>query len=123
MDDRALGFALIGIGIVFVLGTVFIVTSRMGSRPAAEAAPPQGVHMPAPSLLPALMSLAALLIGAGLAFKADDELIANPWLAIPGVLLFIAGVVTWVRDAGHEWRDAEHGAHGLPGAHDDSQAH
>lgn len=117
MDDRALGFALIGIGILFVLGIVFVVTSRMGGRATAEPAPPPGVHMPAPSLLPALMSLAALLIGAGLAFKSDEELIANPWLAIPGVLLFVASVVVWVRDAGHEWRDVEHGAH------DDSQAH
>jgi hypothetical protein len=115
MDDRALGFALIGIAIIFVLGVAFAVTMRVGRRPAAPA-PPSGVHMPAPSWLPVWMSVAMVVIGAGLVFKPDD-LVANPWIAIPGLVLLIAGIVAWVRDAGHEWRDAEHGSH------DDAQAH
>jgi hypothetical protein len=116
MDDRALGFALIGIAIIFVLGVAFAVTTRVGRAATAAPAPPSGVHMPAPSWLPVLMSVAALLIGAGLVFKPDD-LVANPWIAIPGLLLLVASIVAWVRDAGHEWRDAEHGSH------DDAKAH
>jgi hypothetical protein len=109
MTDTAIGFALIGIAIVVVLGVVFVISSRGG--PAGERPrPPRGVHMPPPSYLPVVFSAAAALIGAGLAFRGDDQL-ANPWLAIPGVLLFVAVSVAWVRAANHEWRDVEHGSH------------
>jgi hypothetical protein len=116
MDDRALGFALIGIAILFVLGVVFAVTTRAGRSAGAPAVLPRGVHMPAPSPLPVLMSVGAILLGAGLAFKPDD-LVASPWLAIPGLLVLVGSIVAWVRDAGHEWREVEHRPH------DDAQAH
>ncbi|MGH2417463.1 MAG: hypothetical protein ACRDFY_03945, partial [Candidatus Limnocylindria bacterium] len=77
-----------------------------GARPR----PPRGVHLPPPSFLPVVFSAAAALLGAGLAFRAEDQL-ANPWLAIPGVLLFVITAVAWVRAANHEWRDVEHGSH------------
>ncbi len=115
MNDHALGFVLIGIGIVFVLGIAFAITSRVGRRPAIGG-PPQGVHLPAPSALPVIMSVGALLLGAGLAFKPDDA-VANFWLAVPGLLVMVGSIVAWVRDAGHEWRDVEHGSH------DDLRAH
>ena len=109
MTDTAIGFALIGIAIVVVLGVVFAVSSRggpAGNRPR----PPRGVHLPPPSYLPVVFAAAAALIGAGLAFRGDDQL-ANPWLAIPGLLLLVATAVAWVRAANHEWRDVEHGSH------------
>ena len=115
MTDTAIGFALIGIAILVVLGVVFVIASRsgpVGPRPS----PPRGVHMPGPSYLPSVFAAAAALIGAGLAFRGDDQL-ANPWLAIPGVLLFVATSVAWVRAANHEWREVEHGSH------DDGSAH
>lgn len=109
MTDTAIGFALIGIAIVVVLGVVFAVSLRGG--PAGERPrPPRGVHLPSPSYLPVVFSAAAALIGAGLAFRGEDQL-ANPWLAIPGVLLLVATAVAWVRAANHEWRDVEHGSH------------
>ena len=48
---------------------------------------------------------------------SDADAIANPWVAVPGVLLLVASIVIWVRDAGHEWRDTEQSAHDDPRAH------
>ena len=107
ISDQAIGFILLGVGIVVVLGLVFAVSSRAGGA-AGRPRPPRGVHLPPPSYLPVIFSVAAFLLGAGLAFRADGEL-ANPFLAIPGVLVLIVGAVWWVRSAGHEWRDAEVG--------------
>lgn len=115
MTDHALGLLLIGVGILFVLGVVFAVSSRVG-RPRTPSAPPAGVHMPSPSWLPVVLSLAFVLIGSALAFKPDDML-ANPILGIIGLVVLVSGIVAWVRDAGREWRDVEHGSH------DDARAH
>ncbi|MGI8999270.1 MAG: hypothetical protein ACR2GO_06140 [Candidatus Limnocylindria bacterium] len=115
MPDTAVGFVLLGTGILVVLGVVFAISSRAGG-PSAASAPPRGVHMPGPSFLPVVMSLAVALMGAGLVFRADDQL-ANPFLAIPGLLVFVVGAVAWVRAANHEWSDVEHGSH------DDGSAH
>jgi hypothetical protein len=109
MTDTAIGFALIGIAIVVVLGVVFAISSR-GGPAGARRRPPRGVHLPPPSFLPVVFSAAAALLGAGLAFRAEDQL-ANPWLAIPGAVLFVITAVAWVRAANHEWRDVEHGSH------------
>jgi hypothetical protein len=110
MSDTAIGFLIIGVGMLFVLGLVFGIASR-GTRGAGERArPPVGVHLPAPSFLPVVMSLAAALIGAGLAFRGEES-IANPFLAVPGIVVLVIGVIAWVRAAGHEWRDTEHGPH------------
>ena len=115
MPDTAIGFALLGIGILVVLGVVFAIASRGGGTGAAGK-PPRGVHMPGPSSLPVVISVSAALIGAGLVFRGDGQL-ANPFLAIPGVLLFVGVAVAWVRAANHEWREVEHGSH------DDGSAH
>ena len=109
MPDAAIGFVLLGIGILVVLGVVFAIASRGGGS-RAPGGPPAGVHLPGPSYLPVVISLSAALIGAGLAFRGDQQL-ANPFLAIPGVLLLFVVVIAWVRAANHEWRDVEHGAH------------
>ncbi len=115
MPDTAIGFVLLGVGILVVLGVVFAIASRGGGARTA-AKPPRGVHMPGPSYLPVVISLAVALVGAGLAFRGDEQL-ANPFLAIPGVVLFVIVAVAWVRAANHEWRDAEHASH------DDGSAH
>ena len=110
MSDTAIGFLIVGIGMLFVLGVAFAIASR-GQRGSGERAiPPVGVHLPSPSFLPVVMSLGAGLIGAGLAFRGDDQL-ANPFLAIPGLLVLVVGVIAWVRAANHEWRDTERGPH------------
>lgn len=114
MTDTAFGYAILGIGILVVLGVVFAIASRGGAPPRPR--PPRGVHLPPPSYLPVVFSVAAALIGAGLAFRPDD-LIVNPWIAIPGIVLFVVAAVAWVRAANHEWRDVEHGSH------DDGPAH
>jgi len=115
MPDSAIGFIILGVGILVVLGVVFAVSSRSGGAPTSGK-PPRGVHIPLPSYLPVMISVSIALIGAGLAFRGDDQL-ANPFLAIPGLLLFVWVVVAWVRAANHEWREVEHGAH------DDGSAH
>ena len=114
MPDTAIGFVLLGIAILVVLGAVFAVASRGGPAPAVSR-PPRGVHMPGPSFLPVVISASAALLGAGLAFRGEQ--IANPFLAIPGLVVLVIGVVAWVRAANLEWRDAEHGPH------DDRTAH
>ena len=109
MSDTAVGFLLVGSAMLVVLGMVFAISSRSG-RAGARPKPPRGVHLPPPSFLPALLSLGAALIGAGLAFRGDDQL-ANPFLAIPGLIIMVLGCVWWVRAADHEWRETEHGSH------------
>ena len=115
MPDTAIGFVLLGIGILVVLGVVFAIASRSGGARVAGK-PPRGVLMPGPSYLPVVISLSIALVGAGLVFRGDDQL-ANPFLAIPGVILFVSVSVAWVRAANHEWREVEHAAH------DDGSAH
>jgi hypothetical protein len=54
--------------------------------------------------------VAASLVGAGLAFKPEDQ--ALNWLfAIPGLVLIVVAAVLSVRVAGREWRETEHGSH------------
>ena len=115
MPDTAIGFVLLGIGILVVLGVVFAISSRPGVASAASK-PPRGVHLPAPSFLPVVISLSAALMGLGLVFRGDDQ-IANPFLAIAGVLVLVLGVLAWIRAANNEWREVEHGSH------DDGSAH
>lgn len=115
MTDTAIGFVLLGIGMLVVLGIVFAISSR-GGPATPRPKPPRGVHLPGPSWLPVVLAVAGALLGAGLAFRADGEL-ANLFLAIPGLLVLVAGAVAWVRAANHEWRDTEHGSH------DDGAAH
>jgi hypothetical protein len=124
MSDTAVGFLILGIGMLVVLGLVFAISSRPG--PATErAAPPPGVHLPPPSYLPVILSLAAALIAAGLAFRGEGQ-IANLFILVPGLLVLVLGSIWWVRAANREWRETEHGAHGRHDAaatHDDGAAH
>jgi hypothetical protein len=114
MNDTAVGYAILGIGILVVLGVVFAIVSRGGAPPRPR--PPRGVHLPPPSYLPVVFSVAAALLGAGLAFRPEDQIV-NPWIAIPGLVLLVLAAIAWVRAADHEWHDVEHGSH------DDGPAH
>jgi hypothetical protein len=115
MTDTAIGFLILGIGMVVVLGVVFVLASRQGPA-EGRPRPPRGVHLPNPSFLPVILSLGGALMGAGLAFRSEGQL-ANPFLAIPGLGIFVLGCIWWVRAADHEWRETEHGSH------DDGAAH
>jgi hypothetical protein len=115
VTDVAIGFLLLGVAMLVVLGIVFAISSR-GGPPREKPHPPRGVHLPGPSFLPVVMSVGALLLGGGLAFRPDDQF-ANLWLLIPGVAVLIFGVIAWVTAANHEWRDTERGSH------DDGAAH
>ena len=110
MSDTVVGFLILGIGMLVVLGVVFAIAARATGSGGVRAGPPRGVHMPDPSMLPVVMSVGFALLGAGLAFRPEDQ-IANLFLAIPGVLVFVLGIVAWVRAANHEWRDTEHRPH------------
>jgi hypothetical protein len=121
MTDTAIGFLIVGIAMLVVLGVVFAISSR--PRPAGERpTPPDGVHLPPPSYLPVVVSIGGALMGAGLAFRAEGQL-ANPFLAIPGLVIFVLGILWWVRAANREWREVEHGGHGSHAPHDDHAAH
>lgn len=115
MPDTTVGYLILGIGILVVLGVVFAISSRVGTY-AGRPTPPRGVHLPPPSYLPVVMSVGMALLGSGLAFRAEEQL-ANPFLAIPGLLVLVIGIVAWIRAANHEWRDTERGSH------DDAAAH
>ena len=115
MSDTAIGFAIVGIGMLTVLGVVYIIFSRSGpAEPRPH--PPSGVHLPNPSYLPVVLSVGAALLGAGFVFHPEGQ-VANLFLVIPGLLVFVAGCVWWVRAAGREWHDVESG-----GSHGESHA-
>jgi low temperature requirement protein LtrA len=109
VSETAFGYLLLAIGIAFVLGVVYAITSHVGAA-KTRAKPPRGVHLPNPSALPVIMAVGGMLLGTGLAFRADDQ-IANPFLALPGLLVFLYAIVAWVRAAGREWDETERGSH------------
>jgi hypothetical protein len=109
--DTAIGFILIGVVMLVVLGAVFVISTRGGRRTApAHGGPPPGVHMPLPSMLPVIVSFGMALIGAGLAFRGEDQ-IANPFIVFPGIAVVILAIIAWVRAANREWREVDHGSH------------
>jgi hypothetical protein len=109
VNDTTFGYLLLVLGIAFVLGVVYLITSHV-SVSATRPKPPRGVHLPNPSALPVILAVGGALLGAGLAFRTEGQL-ANPFLAIPGLLVFLWTVVAWVRAAGREWDEAERGPH------------
>ena len=115
MSDTAIGFALVGIGMLVVLGVVFVVFSR-GGPAEPRPIPPRGVHLPQPSFLPVVLSLGG---------RADRRRTGVPRRRparqpVPGhprPLVFVLGAIWWVRAANHEWHDTEHGSHGDDAPH------
>lgn len=109
MNDTAFGYLLLAGGIGLVLVVVYVVTSHI-TVSTKRAKPPRGVHLPNPSALPIILAVGGAMLGAGLAFRSHNQL-ANPFLAVPGLLVFLYAVVAWVRAAGREWDETEHGPH------------
>ena len=112
VSDQLIGFVILGAGLLLVLAIVFGVAWR-GAAAAHRPRPPRGVHLPPPSLLPLVLSVAAFLIGAGLAFRLEGWAV-NPFLVVPGLLVLVAGLIAWVRAADREWVETEHGPHDDP---------
>jgi hypothetical protein len=112
-SDILIGYLIVGVGIVFVLGLVFGISSR---QPRQRPKPPRGVHMPNPSPLPFIFSLGAAFLGAALAFHPKG-LVVNVFLAIPAVAIIVYGAVAWVRAAGREWQETESSPHDEVGEH------
>jgi threonine/homoserine/homoserine lactone efflux protein len=71
-------------------------------RPAAST-------YPNPSLLPFIFSVGAALLGAGLALHSLNVILYA--LAAVGALVIVYAAVGWVRAAGREWHETEHGPH------------
>ena len=124
MNDTAIGFLILGLGLVLVLGLVFVVTLRGGPRSAPRPTPPKGVHLPPGSFLPVVLSVGAALIGAGLSFRPEEPWdlpvlgavsgVVHPVLGPLGLLIMVAGIWGWVRAANHEWSETEHSSHDGP---------
>ena len=106
--DTIVGYLIVGVGILFVLGLVFAITSRQAG-PGGRPRPPRGVHLPNPSLLPFIFSIGAAILGAGLALHGISPLLYA--LAAVGVLVIAYAAVAWVRAAGREWHETERGPH------------
>jgi hypothetical protein len=115
VSDTVIGLAIVGIGMLTVLGVVYAIFSR-GGPPEPKPHPPSGVHLPNPSYLPVVLSVGAALLGAGFVFHPEGQ-VANLFLVIPGLVVFVSGCAWWVRAAGREWHDVESG-----GSHGESQA-
>jgi hypothetical protein len=119
LSETTVGFLILAVGIVLVLSLVFVVTLRGGGAGRPRPSPPPGVHLPPPSMLPVVLSIGAALLGAGLIFKPDDpyslpvlDVISramNPLVGLLGLAVFLYGIWSWVRAAGHEWHETEAG--------------
>jgi hypothetical protein len=62
---------------------------------AAHAQGHEEIHLPPPSIWPALLALGIALLLTGL--------IINPVMSIIGAIIFVAAVALWVRDARREF--------------------
>ena len=113
MTDQVLGYLLIGVAVV-ALAAIVAGAARGQDRRALH--PPPGVHVPPGSWLPMMWAIAAALLGAGLAFKPEDQLL-NWLFAIPALFLIVVSAVLSVRAAGHEWRETEHRSQDEGAAH------
>jgi hypothetical protein len=106
LNDQLLGYVLVALA---AMGAVAIVAVAARARAGASVHPPAGIHVPPGSWLPVLWAVAASLVGAGLAFKPEDQVL-NWFFAIPGFILIVLAAVSSVRAAGREWRATEHGS-------------
>lgn len=107
MPDQMVGYLLLGLAVVAIAA---IVASAARGSAYARPHPPPGVHVPPGSWLPVAWAVGAGLLGAGLAFKPEDQLAAW-WFLIPGLGVFVVSTVLSIRAAGREWQETEHGSH------------
>jgi uncharacterized membrane protein YfcA len=113
MSDQLIGYLLIGLGVVAL---VAIVAGAARGTARGPLHPPPGVHVPPGSWLPLGWAAVGALLGAGLAFRPEDQIL-NWIFALPGLLLLITLAVISVRTAGREWRQTDHGSHDEGAAH------
>ena len=113
MPDQLIGYLLVGLG---VLAGAAVVAGAARGRAGGPLHPPAGVHVPPGSWLPVLWAVAGCLLGAGLAFKPEDQF-WNWWFGLPGLVLFVLSALLSIRVASREWRDTEHGSHDEGAAH------
>lgn len=113
MSDQLIGYLLLGLGVVAL---VAIVAGAARGEARGPLHPPPGVHVPPGSWLPLGWAGVGALLGAGLAFKPEDQIL-NWIFALPGLLLLVVLSVISVRAAGREWRQTDHGSHDEGAAH------
>ncbi len=113
MPDQLIGYLLIGLGVV---AAAAVVAGAARGRARGPLHPPPGVHVPPGSWLPVAWAGAAGLLGAGFAFKPEDQ-VMNWWFALPGLILIVVAAVVSIRVASREWRETEHGSHDEGAAH------
>lgn len=88
-------------------------------RPIAAGAPPPGVHMPGPSPWPFFLPIGLAIVLFSLVIHGSGEHV-NPPLLLVGLLVTLAVLAGWIRDAMADWRRVENlAAHGAAttGAH------
>jgi len=107
MTEQLIGLILLGIAAVAIAGAVAAAARGRGQ---VALHPPRGIHVPPGSWLPLAWAAGAALVGAGLAFKPDDQ-VAAWWFLIPGLAVILVAVVVSIRAAGREWHETEHGSH------------
>lgn len=95
------GLAVLGVALLYWGREALREYDHLEGSPSTGAAlalpPPPGVHLPAPSFRPILVSTAVALLFAGL--------VAGPWIALVGFLFLVIGLLGWLRDARHEYAD------------------
>ena len=107
MTDQIVGYLILGVAVVALVAVVAAAARR---REGGTLHPPSGIHVPPGSWLPTLWAGGAALLGAGLAFKPEDQLLAW-WFFLPGLAVIVLAAVVSVRTAGREWEETEHGSH------------
>jgi plastocyanin len=76
-----------------------VEATRVPVPAVGAGSPPAGVHMPAPSFRPILVSLAVVVIFAGL--------VAGTPILVAGLILLVGALLGWLRDARAEYARAE----------------
>lgn len=93
-------------------------------RPLPGGASPVGVHMPGPSRWPFVAPIGAAILLFSIVLPPKDAAgntvgLFNFWLFVIGLVVTLIAIIGWLRDAGREWRAADHpaaGAHAMVAA-------
>lgn len=116
--------------VLLIVSLVFIwwewrrTASRTRSRvpkPLRGGTPPAGVHMPGPSRWPFVAPVGAAILLFSIVLPPKDAAgntvgLFNFWLFVLGLVITLIAIIGWLRDAGREWRSADHpagGAHAM----------
>ncbi|MBM4420263.1 MAG: hypothetical protein FJ034_01475 [Chloroflexi bacterium] len=86
-----------------------------GHHNGGHGGTPPGIHLPPPSLSPALIGLGIFILSYGLLY-------ALPLLIIGGAI-FLFGLITWLIDDARAFMAADHGVHGGGSGHGTGPGH